>query len=220
MSTCQAGRTRRSSRWSAGSRPRRVSTSSSTQHTRCVDRCSTHQPHGIQTSHAYHMCLSTEGMYAKSFVSSTGSSGEQTLAASPRLCAAVTMLDSYGSTHSCANLLFCSWSDVDVRLLARARTAHDYQCISCLQPHMGCLQLREARLIAGRFVHAVLQAIERGCQFVLLGSAPDPKVQAEFDDLNNELGHGQVSTRLAQRARCHPSVSPLVGGHVCFWSWK
>lgn len=36
------------------------------------------------------------------------------------------------------------------------------------------------------------QAIERGCQFVLLGSAPDPKVQAEFDELANELGHGQV----------------------------
>jgi hypothetical protein len=25
---------------------------------------------------------------------------------------------------------------------------------------------------------------------VLLGSAPDPKVQAEFDELSNELGHG------------------------------
>jgi starch synthase len=37
----------------------------------------------------------------------------------------------------------------------------------------------------------LLQAIERGCQFVLLGSAPDPKVQAEFDALANELGHGQ-----------------------------
>jgi glycogen synthase len=43
-------------------------------------------------------------------------------------------------------------------------------------------------------VHFVLQAIERGCQFVILGSAPDPKVQAEFDELNNEMGHGQVST--------------------------
>lgn len=36
-----------------------------------------------------------------------------------------------------------------------------------------------------------IQAIERGCQFVLLGSAPDPKVQEEFDALANELGHGQ-----------------------------
>jgi hypothetical protein len=44
------------------------------------------------------------------------------------------------------------------------------------------------------FVPVLLQAIERGCQFVILGSAPDPKVQAEFDELNNEMGHGQVST--------------------------
>lgn len=36
------------------------------------------------------------------------------------------------------------------------------------------------------------QAVERGCQFVLLGSAPDPKVQEEFDALSNELRHGQV----------------------------
>jgi starch synthase len=36
-----------------------------------------------------------------------------------------------------------------------------------------------------------LQSLERGCQFVILGSAPDPKVQAEFNELANELGHGQ-----------------------------
>jgi hypothetical protein len=29
----------------------------------------------------------------------------------------------------------------------------------------------------------LLQAIERGCQFVLLGSTPDPKVKEEFDEL-------------------------------------
>eukprot|EP00882_Tetradesmus_deserticola_P002586 GHRQ01002751.1.p1 GENE.GHRQ01002751.1~~GHRQ01002751.1.p1 ORF type:complete len:302 (+),score=132.94 GHRQ01002751.1:897-1802(+) len=39
--------------------------------------------------------------------------------------------------------------------------------------------------------HAAYKAIDRGCQFVLLGSAPDPKLQAEFDELANELGHGQ-----------------------------
>lgn len=52
-----------------------------------------------------------------------------------------------------------------------------------------------------------LQAIERGCQFVLLGSAPDPKVQAEFDELANELGHG------------HERVSVLAwcaGTRLCF----
>ncbi|WIA17469.1 hypothetical protein OEZ85_014309 [Tetradesmus obliquus] len=40
--------------------------------------------------------------------------------------------------------------------------------------------------------HAAYKALDRGCQFVLLGSAPDPKVQAEFDELANELGHGHV----------------------------
>jgi len=59
------------------------------------------------------------------------------------------------------------------------------------------LQIRELRcavctLILFRCLPRCPQAIERGCQFVLLGSAPDPKVQAEFDELANELGHGQV----------------------------
>lgn len=51
-------------------------------------------------------------------------------------------------------------------------------------------------MVPFHFEHTLLcvcfcvQAIERGCQFVLLGSAPDPKVQAEFDALANELGHG------------------------------
>ena len=36
--------------------------------------------------------------------------------------------------------------------------------------------------------HAAYKCLERGCQFVLLGSAPDPKIQAEFNDLAAELG--------------------------------
>ena len=36
--------------------------------------------------------------------------------------------------------------------------------------------------------HAAYKCLERGCQFVLLGSAPDPRVQAEFDGLAAELG--------------------------------
>eukprot|EP00775_Hariotina_reticulata_P004294 gene4294-4546_t len=39
--------------------------------------------------------------------------------------------------------------------------------------------------------HAAYKSLDRGCQFVILGSAPDPKVQAEFNELANELGHGQ-----------------------------
>lgn len=36
--------------------------------------------------------------------------------------------------------------------------------------------------------HACWRALDRGGQFVLLGSAPDPKIQAEFDDLASRYG--------------------------------
>ena len=36
--------------------------------------------------------------------------------------------------------------------------------------------------------HSAYRTIDRGGQFVLLGSAPDPKVQAEFDALANQYG--------------------------------
>ena len=32
-----------------------------------------------------------------------------------------------------------------------------------------------------------MRALERGGQFILLGSAPDPRVQAEFDQLRDNL---------------------------------
>ncbi len=35
--------------------------------------------------------------------------------------------------------------------------------------------------------HTAYRTLERGGQFILLGSAPDPKVQGEFNALNNEL---------------------------------
>ena len=35
--------------------------------------------------------------------------------------------------------------------------------------------------------HAIFKALERGCQVVLLGSAPDPNVQREFEDMANAL---------------------------------
>eukprot|EP00955_Chlamydomonas_euryale_P100622 365296-Chlamydomonas_euryale.AAC.30 len=36
--------------------------------------------------------------------------------------------------------------------------------------------------------HAAFRATERGGQFVLLGSAPDPKVQGEFNGLAASMG--------------------------------
>ena len=35
--------------------------------------------------------------------------------------------------------------------------------------------------------HAIYKALERGCQVVLLGSAPDPNIQREFEDIANGL---------------------------------
>lgn len=60
---------------------------------------------------------------------------------------------------------------------------------------------------------ACLQAIERGCQFVLLGSAPDPKVQAEFDELANELGHGHERVRLGVQ---EPGCVFLLKNSLCW----
>jgi len=35
--------------------------------------------------------------------------------------------------------------------------------------------------------HAAMRALERGGQFILLGSAPDSRVQAEFNQLRENL---------------------------------
>lgn len=46
--------------------------------------------------------------------------------------------------------------------------------------------------------HAAWRTLERGGQFVLLGSAPDPRVQGEFDALAREIGN-----QYHDRARLH-----------------
>ncbi len=35
--------------------------------------------------------------------------------------------------------------------------------------------------------HAAYRTVERGAQFMLLGAAPDPKVQGEFDELSSAM---------------------------------
>lgn len=44
--------------------------------------------------------------------------------------------------------------------------------------------------------HSCYRTIDRGGQFVLLGSAPDPRIQAEFDELKNQVGPGGPGTAL------------------------
>lgn len=56
-------------------------------------------------------------------------------------------------------------------------------------------------LVAGTHLiaHSCYRTIDRNGQFVLLGSAPDPRIQAEFDALANQVGQagGVVSMQLA-----------------------
>ena len=40
--------------------------------------------------------------------------------------------------------------------------------------------------------HSCYRTIDRGGQFVLLGSAPDPRIQAEFDELKNQVRRAVV----------------------------
>ncbi len=54
--------------------------------------------------------------------------------------------------------------------------------------------------------HAAWRSRDRGGQFVLLGSAPDPKVQGEFNALAGELSHGgDAAFAFAFDGGCFPS---------------
>jgi starch synthase len=55
-------------------------------------------------------------------------------------------------------------------------------------PVVGCVTRLTHQKGIHLIKHAAWRAMERGAQFVLLGSAPDPKVQAEFDALAADLG--------------------------------
>jgi starch synthase len=54
-------------------------------------------------------------------------------------------------------------------------------------PLVGCVTRLTHQKGIHLIKHAAWRAMERGAQFVLLGSAPDPKVQAEFDALASDL---------------------------------
>ena len=54
-------------------------------------------------------------------------------------------------------------------------------------PLVGCVTRLTHQKGIHLIKHAAWRAMERGAQFVLLGSAPEPKVQAEFDALANDL---------------------------------
>jgi starch synthase len=54
-------------------------------------------------------------------------------------------------------------------------------------PLVGCVTRLTHQKGIHLIKHAAWRAMERGAQFVLLGSAPDPKVQAEFDALAADL---------------------------------
>ena len=55
-------------------------------------------------------------------------------------------------------------------------------------PVVGCVTRLTHQKGIHLIKHAAWRALERGAQFVLLGSAPDPKVQQEFQELAEDLG--------------------------------
>jgi starch synthase len=57
--------------------------------------------------------------------------------------------------------------------------------------------------------HAAWRSLERGAQFVLLGSAPDPKVQAEFNQLKEQLSR-QYPERACLRFAYDEPLSHLI----------
>ena len=54
-------------------------------------------------------------------------------------------------------------------------------------PVVGCVTRLTHQKGIHLIKHAAWRTVERGGQFVLLGSAPEPKVQAEFQELSNDL---------------------------------
>lgn len=57
--------------------------------------------------------------------------------------------------------------------------------------------------------HAAWRTLERGGQFVLLGSAPDPRVQAEFNALRDQLKE-QYHDRAALEFKYNEPLSHLI----------
>jgi len=55
-------------------------------------------------------------------------------------------------------------------------------------PIVGCVTRLTHQKGIHLIKHAAWRTMERGGQFVLLGSAPDPRIQAEFDALANQVG--------------------------------
>jgi starch synthase len=61
--------------------------------------------------------------------------------------------------------------------------------VMCLFTNKWCVLVEPMGGYAGIHLikHTAFRTLERGGQFVLLGSAPDSRVQAEFNTLNNQM---------------------------------
>ncbi|KAL4419296.1 hypothetical protein ABPG77_001628 [Micractinium sp. CCAP 211/92] len=78
-------------------------------------------------------------------------------------------------------------SVVEGKAAAKAELRKRMQLSNADVPIVGCVTRLTHQKGIHLIKHAAWRALERGAQFVLLGSAPDPKVQAEFNQLANEL---------------------------------
>lgn len=70
---------------------------------------------------------------------------------------------------------------------AKAELRHRMGLSSADVPVVGCVTRLTHQKGIHLIKHAAWRTLERGGQFVLLGSAPDPKVQAEFNELAADL---------------------------------
>jgi len=77
---------------------------------------------------------------------------------------------------------------VQGKAAAKAQLRERMGLVSADVPVVGCVTRLTHQKGIHLIKHAAWRTLERGGQFVLLGSAPEPKVQAEFDALAADLG--------------------------------
>ena len=84
----------------------------------------------------------------------------------------------------------CGYTSLDMeqgKAAAKAELRKRMNLFSADVPVVGCVTRLTHQKGIHLIKHAAWRTLERGGQFVLLGSAPDPKVQSEFDALSNEI---------------------------------
>lgn len=83
--------------------------------------------------------------------------------------------------------LYCADEVVQGKAAAKAELRKRLNLTNKDVPVVGIVSRLTGQKGINLMKHAILKALERGAQVVLLGSAPDPKVQADFEKLAGDL---------------------------------